>query len=532
MDEKRAAFNAQMNEWVSRQGLWFQLRHAAADQSLFSRVARLVVRVVIVLILCAVVFFVYLLKRVGTEGFHDEVQQGLEKSLRGKDSKLGLIQRDRDAANISFIEMDGLDSAFFHHLDARLIRFNMTLTDGLFGDWNGGGINIDRMDLDLRAGARDDASAAKAYEALFIESSSFRFEWIDVEKASLNWGYSANNRGSIRDSHMIAIQDGDGWRMEFKGGTFNQNWLRQLEIGKIVVIANQQGVHIKEAQLLSGGGSFSFQADVGSGGQPEVVGTVELDSFPVKSLLPFRFHEWIEGEISGEGKVTGSTNSQQGIIFDLDLSLEDGDVLVLRDTLPLLSALTVVDVYNSYRKILFADGGCHIRTNGGEFHVDHLDFKAGDLFHLGGGFDVRPPTHKEIATALNIEDVQSVTDIIEKNWKLEDELLELDDSTVAFGKRKKASVKVISDNRRSDAFSKLSVEETSVLTEKHVLRYDGAVKVGLKRDAFDKSPALQKAYPQDEATGRIWIDVPMSGRFETLTLLQAKRLYLLGRDRK
>jgi len=70
------------------------------------------------------------------------------------------------------------------------------------------------------------------------------------------------------------------------------------------------------------------------------------------------------------------------------------------------------------------------------------------------------------------------------------------------------------------------------LTEKYVLRYDGAVKMGLKRDAFDKSPALQKAYPLDDATGRIWIDVPLSGRFESLTLLQAKRLYILGRDRK
>lgn len=534
MDDKQAAFNEQMNDWVSRQGLWFQLRHAADGQSLFSRLARLLLRLVIILLVCAVIFGVYLVRRVGQKGFKEDLRQGVETTLKGTECHLKKISKDRDTITISLVEMDGAEDAFFHRLHAGLIRFNMGLTDGLLGAWDGEGVSIDRLDIDLKAGASDDEVAAKTYQALFVEHPSFKFKWIEIQKASLKWGYSANNRGSIQNSHLTMVREGDGWRMEFKGGTFTQNWLRHLEIAKIVVIADQQGVHVKEAQLLAGGGTLSFQFKVGEGGQPDVVGTMEMDSFPVKSILPYRFTEWIQGKISGKGTISGSTNSQGGIALDLNVSLNDGDVLVMRDSLPLLSALTAVDMYNSYRKISFTSGGCHIRTGGGVMYVDEIDFKAGELFHLGGKLDIRPPTHKEIAEALDIEDVRVVTDVIEKNWKLEDDLLELSDAewTLQSGATEENLPSVKGNPANPNAGSALQMKDGLILTEKNLLRFEGLVRVGLKGDAFDKAPRLKEEYPPDDATGRIWIDVPLNGRLQSLTWDQAKTLYALGRKRK
>lgn len=533
MDDKRAAFNEQMNEWVSRQGLWFQLRHAADGQSLVSKLARIGLRLVMLLLVCSVVFWVYLIKRVEKPAFRENIRERVEKTLKGTECKVGGIKKDRDIATVSYVEIKGTDESFFHSLKARLIRLNMKLTDGLYGVWHGGGVSADRLDIDLKAGASDDTAAAQAYQALFAEHKTFDFEWLDVQKTSLSWGYSANNRGFIRDSQMTAARDGDAWRLEFKGGTLSQNWLRNLEIKKLVVICNEQGVRVKEAQLLSGTGSLSFKLSMGEGGQPEALGSVVIDSMPMQALLPYSYSEWIEGEVSGKGSISGSTNSQEGIVLDLDLTLEDGDVLVLRDSLPLLSALSVVDVYNSYRKISFTEGGFNIRTGGNRLLIKDIDLKAGDLFHLAGNVDVRPPTHEEIAKALDIEDVLVVKDTIEKNWKVEDAILDSADSASSLLAAAKGVGDVVSANGATEkGVSGLDVLSSSILTEKNVRRFGGSIKVGLKGDAFDKAAGLKEAYPLDDATGRIWLDVPLSGRLQTLTLEQAKELYVLGRNRR
>ncbi len=81
-EEKRARFNELMNEWVSRQGLWFQLRHAADGQTFMARMARLGLRLVLLLVVVAVAFWIYLVKRVESAGFRESLQASVESTLR------------------------------------------------------------------------------------------------------------------------------------------------------------------------------------------------------------------------------------------------------------------------------------------------------------------------------------------------------------------------------------------------------------------------------------------------------------------
>lgn len=531
-EEKRAAFNEQMNEWVSRQGLWFQLRHAADGQTLMARMARVGLRLAIFLIIGLLAFWFYLTKRVESLGFSNDIRVAIESTLKGSECKLGSIRKERDIATISELMIQGGDESFFHSLRARTIRLDMELTDGLFGRWDGGGVKLDRLDMQVKAGGSDDAGAAKSYKALFSDTGEFSFEWIEADKASVRWGYSENNRGWIVDSHLSAARKGDVWTLEFTGGTFSQNWLKNLKIGKMVVICDKEGVHIKEAELHREGGTLTFQLKVGSGGQPQLAGQVTLKSMPMKVLLPSHYHDWISGVISGKGTIGGSTNSQEGVVLDLDLALEDGDVLVLRDTLPVLSALSVVDLYNSYRKVSFTEGKCHIRTGGNLLRVDHMDLRAGDLLHLTGAIDVRPPTYAEIAKALDIEDERVVKDVIDENWEMKEEFLESPDARSSVADAARGTGEVVTGGASGDANSPNDIRKISILAERSVRRFSGDVKVGLKRDAFDKAPKLKETYPVDEATGRIWMDVPMTGRLQTLTLDLAEKLYVLGRNRR
>ena len=68
------------------------------------------------------------------------------------------------------------------------------------------------------------------------------------------------------------------------------------------------------------------------------------------------------------------------------------------------------------------------------------------------------------------------------------------------------------------------------MAEKKTVRFGGTIRIGLKSDALDKSPRLKEKYPADVENGRIWIDAPLSGHLQGLTLDIAKILYTLGRN--
>lgn len=523
-DEKRAAFNEQMNEWVSRQGVWFQLRHAADGQTLISRLLRLSLRVVIFLIIIAVGVWFYLIKRVDSSSFRENVRQSIETNLKGEGCEVGTFKKERDVANLSYLKIKGTKDSFYHHLEARGIRMNMGIADGLVGSWNAENLVMDQLEANIKAGDSDDGTAAGAFKSLFIPEDGFEFERIECKDATLTWGYSEHNQGAISGAYLTGFRENDGWRIELAGGTFRQNWLKNLKINKMIILCYPQGITIEQADLEAsdGSGSVTFRASVGSGGQPSVQGTLQMTSMPMQSLLPPSFAEWIQGSISGEGLISGSTNSQEGIVLDLDLEFQDGDITSVRDSIPVLSALTVIDLYNSYRKVSFSDGTCHIRTGGNLLKISALDLKAGDLLHLKGNVDVRLPSHEEIANALNITDAKEVTGVLERNWELENSDTE---SSLA-----KSGVGTGSEQSQVSAEDAVeNVFRASILAELTVKRFDGKLELGLKPDAFDKAAKLKAAYPVDSATNRIWLEVPLEGRLQTLTLKQAEQLYVLGR---
>ncbi len=531
-EEKRAAFNEQMNEWVSRQGLWFQLRHAADGQTIAARLLRILIRLSLVLVLLSVVVWIYLVKRVEGDDFNTKLTASITETLKVENCEVGQIRKSRDTITIASVDADGGDESFFHKVSARVVRLNMTIADGIIGKWSAGTINISQMDLEVKAGESDDASAAKSFDALFEKYQTFEFERIAVDKANIEWGYSMTNRGSISNSTMSIVREGDAWNIEVRGGTFSQNWLRDLEIEKMTVVCDKQGVQIKEAILHEGVGTITFKSEIGSGAQPEVRGEMSMVSMPIKKLLPVRYAEWLEGTISGKGKISGSTNSQEGVVLDIDFSMGDGDVLVLRDRLPLLSALSVVDLYNSYRKVPFNEGGFHIRTGGDLLKISQIDLRAGNLLQLkGGGVVVRAPTHEEIAKALNIKDLDVVTKVMENKWKFEDdELINADRNDGGVSAAAKGVGSVVQGRNEKESSAE-KVLRTSILNESGVRRFDGLVNIGLKRDAFDKAEKLKSAFPVDEESGRIWVRVPLSGRLQTLTLDQAQKFYILGKNR-
>ncbi|MGB0993474.1 MAG: hypothetical protein ACPG32_13520, partial [Akkermansiaceae bacterium] len=333
-EEKRAAFNEQMNAWVSRQGLWFQLRHAADGQSLVARLSRIAIRLGILLLIVLVVGWFYLTKRVEWSSFHSNVEESLQGNLNAESINVGSIKKSRDLLVIAKIDAVGGENAFFSKLKARVVRLDMGVTNGVFTQWDAGNISAESLQLTINAGASNDEKAAAMFDSVFKGTGDLKFDLIESNSTNVKWGYTESSFGEIRDSHMSAAKSGDSWRLDFTGGYFTQNWLKNLPIKRLSCLVDKSGVTVERAEFAVGDGVVTFSGKFGSGGQPEFAGELNIESVPVSGILPAIYHDWVSGSISATGRIGGSTNTQEGVVTDLKVTLKEGDHLILRDNFP------------------------------------------------------------------------------------------------------------------------------------------------------------------------------------------------------
>jgi len=536
-------FDERLNQWVASQGFWFQVRYSLSGSGIKGRamfqLLRIGFRLLVFLVIVAIGGWIYLLKRTDSAGFSEDLRASLESALSASEIQTRGIQHAQGQLEIGRLAAQGSGETFFDSLEARNIRLRMHLLDGLVGRWQTGTIAIARLEMDVKAGTDDAESAAKIARVVFQNPERVEANSYEIANATLRWGYSERTQGSIENSEMRAQRTATGWRLTFKDGIFRQNWLRQLEIKELVVLVEPGGLLFERAELKQGRGTVEFPGlRVTAGERPEVDGIVKLRNVDISSMVPRTLTNYIEGTISGDFKVFGSTNTSEGIGFEGQVVMDGKDVISVRDRIHLLKALSVVDYSRNYRRIDFREGAFDMRTHQGGMLLDNIDLSAEDLIAMQGRILVRLPTQQEIDMA-----VQQGTGLETSPLFIsEDELGEArglpGDSRQDFTLRRAAQeARRIQEGRQTmDSLSLfdrlgLSIELRRLQTQasermSRMLRYEGEVRITLPGDAFERAPRLQELHPVD--SGRLSMRVPIRGHLYELTLRQAEDIYQLG----
>lgn len=538
-----SSFEDRLSHWISTQGFWFQLRYSTGKSvatKLASRLLHVSIRLLAIVLLCLAGVGIYLVKRVDSKAFQEGLHESAAVAMGAESATVTGFERERGKAFIHRLEAEGSDRSFFSHIEARGVRFDMGLLDGMAGEWKAGPVTVNAARIEAKAGAGDEEEAGLISEELFGEHDWFRFPLVQILDATVLWGYSERTRGMIQGSHLIIHQLDDGWRLQFRGGRFSQNWLKRLEIEELVVKMVPGELKIEAARFRSDGGSLSLSGSVMAGVRPALKVQARFENLPLKPLLPAEARGFLEGSISGDAEIGGSTNSQDGVSFDCRVLLESSDKVVLRDRLPLLQALTVVDLFNSYRKVPFTVGSFGMSTGGGGFSVTDLQLEASDLMVLSGGMKIRPPSDEEVARSLtegprgrDSSFLQSIADDMDEGEDDSDN----EDSEFTLRRAAEASAQddgVGQAGAGGMGFSQLSLMPRSIQEQARnryarMLRFEGGYLMEISGDAFERAQGLREAYPADPDSGRILLEVPLSGTLFELTLDQAEEIYLKGR---
>lgn len=526
-------FHERLSDWVSSQGFWFQLRYSmsgAGQKGAFTfHLLKLSVRVLVFLLIAAVAVWIFLVKQTGTAGYAEKLKDGIQEKFLAEEIELKGFQVDKGEFYISRMAMTGGAKTFFTSMEVKNLKCRKGLLDQFKKEWDSGLIEISWASLGLRAGADSEEDAESMGDVIFQDLDKLNFTGIDVDDMSLQWGYSERTRGEIKGSRMKAQRLKNAWRLRFTGGTFSQNWLKRLEIVELEVVFGRQGIVFEKGVFKRGKGYVTLvDTKVKAGERPEVSGTVNLRKMEIAALVPVAARSFVEGTISGNFDISGSTNSTEGVGFEGDVDLAGEDVITVRDRVHLLRALSVVDVFNNYRKLDFRDGSFHLKSRGGNLEVTNVVLKAGDLLSMRGEMTVRLPTEPEL---------DAFTDRgAEEGILNEDELGMRPDVTLRGAAKNNSRIGFDKGSDDESLFDRLGINVENrrlegVAAEQiaRAYRYEGSFVVSLPENAFARAPKLAEMFPVDPATDRIPMQVPLGGQvLFDLTLDQADALYKAG----
>ncbi len=527
MDADHAnAFQQRLNQWIASQGFWFQLRHSLSGggnwSSIFFHLLGLGARVGIGLILLLLVVGVVLVKRVDSTTFVDNLEEKLGVFFHTEETEISGFTRTGSEASIHRLGAVGGGASFFRSLEARNVRFRMGMLDGLVGTWDLEMLDANSIDVEIRSGLSSTEDVEAVVGQIFEMPAGVELQGIRVAQARLTWGYYERAFGGIEGSQLTMIRNGVNWRCTFKGGTFSQNWLRGLEIEELVVMVTPQGVKIERGKLLAGEGSAEFRdVEITGAELPRPTGSLVLTRFPLARLMPANAASMMEGRVSGELELGGSTNSSDGITLQGQLNLDGSDYLVLRDDFRVLEALSVVDYYRSYKRVEFDTGTFRLKTGGGTLEISDIDLSSKELMTVEGDLTVRRPTDEEIAKMIGPagqamavgvnpmgDDFSAATNVSLKNAAKAANSDEEDRAEKGVADENIAFYEELDQERR--------LRREAMDRARGLYFFSGKVRLGIPGDAFERSEALSKRFPVDPATQRIPLDIPLEGGLNDL----------------
>lgn len=410
-DERIEDFNSRMNEWISKQGLFFQLTHGGTGLGgappLLGACLRLLFSFLLLLLLGAVSYGGFLFWKASGTALPKELNQGIANRLASSEVTSAKFERDFNSGRFKELLVKGNEETFFNHFSARNVRFSMSPLDGLglLNKWEAGSIKIDKLQSSIKAGEADLERAKKSWESLFQDHSGFSLQSIEIRDASISWGYgSSATWGSIINSSMLADPTPKGWELTFKGGHFSQGIFRNLEIVRIkVLLDSEKGTSIPNAQLKYGDSTFDWNAEMVSGGSsPTFQGQGKLTKFPLKALLPRGLLPAVNGTISADIEIKGSINDSDGICYSIQAKPDGADGIFVTRQFPLLQLLNHLTPKLSYRKVPFTEGSFSLKTIGDSLKFENINLTSPSseseppLAVLTGSFQGRPAQGEDL----------------------------------------------------------------------------------------------------------------------------------------
>lgn len=518
VDQQRLnEYQSKVSDWIGRQGVLFQFRYArtVGAVTLGRHLSGLTLKLVLFLVVAGVCGFFVLNRHFDSPGYGEKVAGQVANALGAGEVEVTGFSRNFAKGDFQFLELKGGEESFFYEAKFEKLRGEFSFLTGVTDSWRPSAISIKKADLRLKAGGSEDEMKL-GFSSIIESLKGQGISQIKIEDCSFSWGYSKLTFGMVRNSNFRAVLHEGIWEVELSGGTFQQNWLGPLAIKSADLKVGMGGIKIESLNLESNGGEADLKGSISG---PVNMPTFDLaggfNSLPIEKLIKINgvsTREYIEGRISGDLKIGGSSNRQ--VELSGQVKLDEKDSVTIRERWSLLRALSILDNERTYLRIDFNQGGFAFSTGGGGIEVSEINLNAGNKARLLGSFKTRLPTQAEAAETLGIKLTNNFSlDYTDSSaaQELENDRMRIDsrDDELGFGVDIERS---IDDGELEVPKAQLSVKELEALRmrqEMEVHRILGDLKLAVPASSFNSSKALLEIYPKDELGWR-WIPIELN----------------------
>jgi len=518
VDQQRLnEYQSKVSDWIGRQGVLFQFRYArtVGAVTLGRHLSGLTLKLVLFLVVAGVCGFFVLNRHFDSPGYGEKVAGQVANALGAGEIEVTGFSRNFGKGDFQFLELKGGEESFFYEAKFEKLRGEFSFLTGVTDSWRPSAISIKKADLRLKAGGSEDEMKL-GFSSIIESLKGQGISQIKIEDCSFSWGYSKLTFGMVRNSDFRAVLHEGIWEVELSGGTFQQNWLGPLAIKSADLKVGMGGIKIESLNLESNGGEADLKGSISG---PVNMPTFDLaggfNSLPIEKLIKINgvsTREYIEGRISGDLKIGGSSNRQ--VELSGQVKLDENDSVTIRERWSLLRALSILDNERTYLRIDFNQGGFAFSTGGGGIEVSEINLNAGNKARLLGSFKTRLPTQAEAAETLGIKLTNNFSlDYTDSSaaQELENDRMRIDsrDDELGFGVDIERS---IDDGELEVPKAQLSVKELEALRmrqEMEVHRILGDLKLAVPASSFNSSKALLEIYPKDELGWR-WIPIELN----------------------
>ena len=518
VDQQRLnEYQSKVSDWIGRQGVLFQFRYArtVGAVTLGRHLSGLTLKLVLFLVVAGVCVFFVLNRHFDSPGYGEKVAGQVANALGTGEVEVTGFSRNFAKGDFQFLELKGGEESFFYEAKFEKLRGEFSFLTGVTDSWRPSAISIKKADLRLKAGGSEEEMKL-GFSSIIESLKGQGISQIKIEDCSFSWGYSKLTFAMVRNSDFRAVLHEGIWEVELSGGTFQQNWLGPLAIKSADLKVGMGGIKIESLNLESNGGEADLKGSISG---PVNMPTFDLaggfNSLPIEKLIKINgvsTREYIEGRISGDLKIGGSSNRQ--VELSGQVKLDGNDSVTIRERWSLLRALSILDNERTYLRIDFNQGGFAFSTGGGGLEVSEINLNAGNKARLLGSFKTRLPTQAEAAETLGIKLTNNFSlDYTDSSaaQELENDRMRIDsrDDELGFGVDIERSIDV---GELEVPKAQLSVKELEALRmrqEMEVHRILGDLKLAVPASSFNSSKALLEIYPKDELGWR-WIPIELN----------------------
>ncbi len=539
-EEKLNSVYDRLDQWASKQGLFFQLRHGVTGRG--TKGSRWIVSVLLRSILFALVaiggYAFYLNKKVKSAKFWELHKERLVKKIGAEKASLNSVQIEKGRASIRNLAITGGEYSIIKKMECTSLGLKFSPLTVVTNNWDPGLIEINTLTLNL---ALNNARKKNpAGDTSFLEQlKTSKIRAISIADASIKWGADESNFGQIKGSKLQMDPQPDGkWHCVFQGGFFSQAWLKDIEIEEIELYVSKDDFDIKSASFKTSKETRAVLSGKMAEGDSSglIKGTFRFRHLDIDHIRHDQVHQLSEGTISGEGDFQANLFEGKGISTQLKMELLKGDSISLIGDNSVLQALSIVDGSRNYRSIKLKGGKFNLTTSPRFAELKDIDLNDPELIGLKGEMSVTVKDVDEVKGDLKKQEaIEKATNSQSQGSSRKDSTTELERTGLDLSLKDLVS-KGGDDKTESKKDESLGISANAGSEDKKVAQeiidqaltpiFKGNLSLILEEDIFKNSAMLQPLYPA--SNGKVVLPFEFEGKLNEAGDSMAKTLIEKG----